>query len=301
LVLFRGQDGQVSVLDAYCPHMGAHLAEGHVDGEGLRCMFHGWKFGGDGACVDVPCLKRSHSARVRAWPVIEHYGLIWVYTGEVAACPPPEVPELGRIEVRWAIGKAFTKACHPNVVMVNAIDAHHFNTVHNMPVKLDMQDIVASRQNIRFENTTVLPRDRWWKRFLARFYAGPLTYRMSYHFGSTGIVTVGPDFWHAHILFALRPGADGQTLGQTVLPVRKRPGFSGWVVNQVEIVLARIVGAYFAKGDTKIFSTIHFDLQNPLPQDRAILRFMAHLEGQARRTWGSWELQTPARSEEAAS
>ena len=55
LVLYRGDDDRVYALDAYCPHMGAHLAEGKVEGTAIRCLFHAWKFTSAGACVEIPC------------------------------------------------------------------------------------------------------------------------------------------------------------------------------------------------------------------------------------------------------
>ena len=56
LALFRGRDGAVTALDAHCPHMGAHLAEGCVEGTTLRCRFHGWRYDAGGRCVEVPSL-----------------------------------------------------------------------------------------------------------------------------------------------------------------------------------------------------------------------------------------------------
>ncbi len=56
LVVYRAADGTPRVLDAHCPHLGAHLAVGgRVEGECLRCPFHGWKFDGEsGRCVEIP-------------------------------------------------------------------------------------------------------------------------------------------------------------------------------------------------------------------------------------------------------
>src|SRR5690606_27736715 len=54
LVVFRGVDGVAHVVDAHCPHMGAHLGGGAVVGDTLACPYHGWRFGGDGRCVDIP-------------------------------------------------------------------------------------------------------------------------------------------------------------------------------------------------------------------------------------------------------
>ena len=55
LVLFRTESGQPAVLNAFCPHLGAHLGHGgHVEGESISCPFHAWKFDGDGFCTDLP-------------------------------------------------------------------------------------------------------------------------------------------------------------------------------------------------------------------------------------------------------
>ena len=56
LVLYRGADGTPHVMDAHCPHLGAHLAVGgRVEDDCIRCPFHGWKYdGGAGKCVEIP-------------------------------------------------------------------------------------------------------------------------------------------------------------------------------------------------------------------------------------------------------
>jgi nitrite reductase/ring-hydroxylating ferredoxin subunit len=65
LVLFRGADGTPFVLDAYCPHLGAHLAAGgQVEDGCIRCPFHGWKFAGEtGRCVEVPYDENQAARR----------------------------------------------------------------------------------------------------------------------------------------------------------------------------------------------------------------------------------------------
>ncbi len=294
LVVFRGQDGAVSCLDAYCPHMGAHLAEGSVDGNGLRCFFHHWKFDPSGTCVDIPCRDKPVQASVPSWPTGEKYGLIWVWTGAEAKRPLPFVPEYEREEIDASLGNTFTKACHPSVVMINAIDAQHFNSVHALPVHLVMEPNVIHENAIQFSNTTRVPTGSALTRFIGRFYAGVLTYSMCYWYGATGSVTLGPDFWHFHIIFALRPTADGKTEGQTILVTKKRKGVLGWLTNKVVLGLTEVVGNYFAKGDTKVFATIKFDLQTPLREDVAIIRFIQHVERQRAVAFGTWAPSTLA-------
>ena len=64
LVLYRGESGAVYMVEAYCPHMGTHLAKNetsyvvldgeHIEGESIRCPYHAWKFGPDGKCNEIP-------------------------------------------------------------------------------------------------------------------------------------------------------------------------------------------------------------------------------------------------------
>ena len=94
LVIYRGQDKRVVICDAYCPHMGAHLAEGKVEGNEIRCFFHHWKFDEQGICTAIPCLAEPIPTKLKTWPTAEKYKMIWVWTGENPQQPIPFVPEL---------------------------------------------------------------------------------------------------------------------------------------------------------------------------------------------------------------
>src|SRR5262249_33065543 len=123
LAVYRGEDGVIRVVDAFCPHMGAHLAEGKVEKNGIRCFFHHWRFDENGTCDEIPCLnhKPSGNIQLKQWHVREEYGLIWVWVGEGE--PPHNVPkprDLEDEECEWMLGSRFIKACHPHVVMINA-------------------------------------------------------------------------------------------------------------------------------------------------------------------------------------
>ena len=288
IVLYRGESGRVIAMDAHCPHMGAHFAQGRVDGDSIRCFFHDWKFGADGTCSHVPCLKNPPRARVRTWPAAERYGLVWVWTGDEPTRPVPFVPEIGEDDCDAILGGTFVKKCHPNVMMINAIDEHHFNSVHDLPVDLYMRSHVVHDNLVTFSNTTKLPPTNPLTRVVGQFYAGPLTYSMAYWFGSTGTVTVGPDFFHFHIMFALRMRDGGGTEGQTILITKKRHGLAGQAVSRPALAASKAVGDYFAKGDTMVFETIKFDLQTPTKADHAIVEFIQHVEGQRAVEWGTW-------------
>jgi phenylpropionate dioxygenase-like ring-hydroxylating dioxygenase large terminal subunit len=283
LAMYRGRSGTVVALDAYCPHMGAHLAEGRVENDALRCFFHNWRFDRTGRCTDIPCQARLHSDKiqVRSWPVREKYGLIWVWAGDKAHHDVPEIPELEGAAYDCRLGKAFVKGCHPNVVMVNAIDEQHFHTVHRLPGSiLRMEPEAINAHNIRFNNRAAVPASHWLGRIIRHFYQDVLTYSLSYWYGSLGMVTFGPDFLHLHVMFALREGPAETTEGQTILFTRHRRGPFGWLINRLILGLTGLGAGYFAIGDTRVFQTIRFHFKTPIPADRSVIDFIRHFETQ---------------------
>ena len=85
LVVYRPARGAVNgravVMDAYCPHLGAHLAYGgKVDGECIDCPFHGWRFNREGKCILIPYANKvPEVARTGVWPVeeVDNSVLVW--------------------------------------------------------------------------------------------------------------------------------------------------------------------------------------------------------------------------------
>ncbi|OLP19403.1 (2Fe-2S)-binding protein [Leptolyngbya sp. 'hensonii'] len=288
LALYRGRDGRAIAVDAYCPHMGAHLAEGRVEEDGLRCFFHNWKFNTQGHCIEMPGVEPLIPLQIQTWPTAEHYGLIWVWTGTTPSSPPPTVPELEQADCDVRLGAHFYKNCHPNVVMINAIDAHHFNTVHNLPLEIHFVKQDRQDKAILFSNTTRGGQDSWLIRLIQPLYKQEGTYSLCYWYGSTGTVTLGPDCLHFYILFTLRMLPEGKTEGQTVLITPKRSGVAGWLLNRLILQVTQWVGNYFARGDTRIFQTIQFDFQTPTKADQSIIQFIQHLEQQPAIAWKTW-------------
>jgi phenylpropionate dioxygenase-like ring-hydroxylating dioxygenase large terminal subunit len=134
-VLFRGEDGNPTLLDAHCPHLGAHFGYGgRVEGNDIICPFHGWRFGSSGRCTEVPYASRiPPRAAVHAYRVQEHSGMILAYFGAEGSEPDYEVPVLEEIgDPAWTpLQHAHMEiATHPREVIENIADFAHFGPVH---------------------------------------------------------------------------------------------------------------------------------------------------------------------------
>jgi phenylpropionate dioxygenase-like ring-hydroxylating dioxygenase large terminal subunit len=92
LIAFRDSAGRTGLFNNACPHRGASLFFGRNEEEGLRCVYHGWKFDVTGTCVDMPSEPAESNfkskVRVKAYPTIERGGVIWAYMGPREKAPP---------------------------------------------------------------------------------------------------------------------------------------------------------------------------------------------------------------------
>jgi len=142
LVAYRGQEGgQVHILDAYCPHMGADLSKGCVKGNSIVCPFHSWSWGADGVCDDIPYANRiPPKAVIKSWPTTEQNGLLFVWNDPENNPPLPE-QHPRRIEdyysgewTNWSVTKL---TIHSNCreLVDNMADMAHFGPVHYSNVK----------------------------------------------------------------------------------------------------------------------------------------------------------------------
>src|SRR6266852_2377512 len=96
LIAFRTTSGKIGLIQNHCPHRGASLFFGRNEEEGLRCVYHGWKFDTIGACVDMPSepAERNFRNKVKAtaYLCIERGEVVWAYMGPRTT--PPPLPDL---------------------------------------------------------------------------------------------------------------------------------------------------------------------------------------------------------------
>ncbi|MEV5879493.1 Rieske 2Fe-2S domain-containing protein [Streptomyces sp. NPDC052101] len=138
LVVFQGaEDGELHVLNAYCPHMGGNLARGSVKGDTVACPFHDWRWSGNGRCADIPYARRvPPRARTRAWLTLEENKQLYVWH-DPEGNPPPEGVTIPRIEgvdsdewSDWTWKTLRVEGSHCREIVDNVVDMAHFFYVH---------------------------------------------------------------------------------------------------------------------------------------------------------------------------
>jgi phthalate 4,5-dioxygenase len=132
-VAFRNSDGVVGVLDEQCSHRSASLMLGRVEGSGIRCLFHGWKFAVDGVVMETPTVadpKFRERFKARARPVREAGGMIWAYFGPKELEPPfPHWPYFDCPQER-RLSVTFVVPCNYVQVQEALLDSAHVTILH---------------------------------------------------------------------------------------------------------------------------------------------------------------------------
>lgn len=162
LVVWRGEDDEPHVMDAYCPHLGAHLGYGgRVAGCEIVCPFHWWQFDGDGRNTSIPYLgTRNSSARIPAYPTVDRNGFVFFWYHPTGEAPLWELPVLDEywdggwteyVPATWKVRAPWQELAE------NGPDFVHLRTVHGTPDVPDLESyecdgfMARMRSSVRFQ------------------------------------------------------------------------------------------------------------------------------------------------------
>ncbi len=134
LVLFRDKKGNVGLVADRCPHRGASLAYGRVEGRGIACAYHGWLFDTKGDCLETPAepaeSKFHLTVKVKSYPVQKFIGLYWTYMGPE---PVPFIPKYDVWVRKDGRRRLFVQPqldCNWFQAMENSVDPSHLQILH---------------------------------------------------------------------------------------------------------------------------------------------------------------------------
>ncbi|MEA2641610.1 MAG: hypothetical protein QOF51_3004 [Chloroflexota bacterium] len=134
LIAFRDSTGKVGLFAQNCPHRGASLFFGRNEEEGLRCVYHGWKFDVSGQCVDMPNepAESNFKSKIKttAYPCQERGGVVWAYMGPRQEPPPlPMLEPNMLLDGEWTVTAAM-RECNYFQALEGDIDTSHAQFLH---------------------------------------------------------------------------------------------------------------------------------------------------------------------------
>jgi 5,5'-dehydrodivanillate O-demethylase len=129
--LYRGQSGRAFVIDYRCPHRGAQMHLGWIEGDTIRCVYHGWKFDCSGQCIEQPAEEAGFASKIqiKTYPTREYLGFVFAYFGDgnPPAFPPfPHRTTEGIIQV-WNVEQV---PCNYLQSFENSMDEVHVAFTH---------------------------------------------------------------------------------------------------------------------------------------------------------------------------
>ena len=134
LVAFRNTSGTVGMLDEFCAHRRASLFIGRNEEDGLRCVFHGWKYDVHGNCVDMPNelpeFDIKEKIHLRTYPVVEQGGVAWAYLGPKEHQPPPPNFEFTQVPETHRRATKVIEECNWLQGLEGGIDSIHSSFLH---------------------------------------------------------------------------------------------------------------------------------------------------------------------------
>lgn len=283
LALYRGHDGKVRAMDAFCPHMGADLGNGEVIENKLRCYFHQWEFNGDGSVAHVPALEKAPcGVGVNSYPVEEKYGHIWVYSGHEADHPVPVAPGLEESDADALYVKEITLFAHHHVLMAGGIDLNHFATVHNLDIDFKF-DVEEDNSQFTWKLEGDLPSVGLKARF-GKWLIGPkFRYQMKFSGGSTTAITYGYEqkfkgtgrrLPSLHILWGAIPQENGVSKVKIFLLTKKRKGLFGKLTNAALYFLTFGLLTILRDEDAKAFPNMRFQTGHLVKGDESVARLV---------------------------
>ena len=214
LVMYRDLDGLAYVTDDRCPHLGSDLSLAQVTPQGLRCDFHGWCWGKDGACVDAPGNANPPRRRLRHYASAERWGFLWAWLGGEPAFDLPVVPP--HLTRRVVLAPQRVRA-HSDVIFSNGFDLAHFGPSHGIEATTAALDVGPWSIDHRIVGRLARRASLSWVGLGGR----DLDFSFTQHGGGIVFVHVRRPIEFL-IFFTLRPDARLESRTRTMLFLRRR-------------------------------------------------------------------------------
>ena len=269
VILFRREDGTPAALEDRCCHRHLPLSEGKLVGDAVQCGYHGLMFDTAGACVQVP--GQTHvppDARIKAYPVTERYGLVWIWMGDTARADEALIPDTHQNDhPDWtSLGGVTHIACNYQLFVDNLLDLTHETFVHVDTI--GHETVAATPMKASWTDDTVTV-ERWMLGFEPPPYFAKLL-------GTSGKV----DRWQYIYFYPpchLRLDV-GVAIAGTGAPEGDRSqGITTWVINSITPETERSMYSFwalprdFARDDEELTQRLTDQVRKIILEDKVVV------------------------------
>ena len=288
VVGYRTKDGRPVALDARCWHLGADLGLGDVVGDCVRCPFHGWQFGPDGACRHVPAQDSPPAeARQQSFATAEAGGRACVFPSARPTHPLPFFDSVAAEGLHAARPFEFRLRCPWWLVSTNGFDLQHFRGAHDRrlvePPVVSSPHPAAYRGVATFEVTGDSWRDRLTRRVSGRF----VTMDVTVWAGSLVFVKAtfrrtieGPGRTTSYGMVEIRPepAPDGESYTRVcvTIMVRRRLGVAA-SLDVLDVEVRRAFIRAFLEPDARLLDGARYRPERFIAADRMMASYLTWL------------------------
>jgi nitrite reductase/ring-hydroxylating ferredoxin subunit len=295
IVVYRGEDGVARATLPYCKHMGADLSVGDVQGNDLRCPFHHWQYGPDGACTKIPSGDRIPSAaKLTTLPTEEKRGMIWVFLGST---PLYDVPDLVEWDPETIASRYFEVALDeplrvdPWIFGSNAFDYQHLRVLHNSPIDADASSMDVHDYTI--DNSMVA---------MTNDVGGALNFNKVTMFGTNSVVSHGR--WGEHLMQHIGAGSPMGSQGTKffILITVPAAGVNGRKSADVEhdLDILQKMHTQLFNEDLPVLNSIRPGRNMFVKSDQTLARYFRYARGYPRTSLREIEREGSARAKAVA-
>ncbi|HEY4596665.1 MAG TPA: Rieske 2Fe-2S domain-containing protein, partial [Thermoanaerobaculia bacterium] len=267
LVAFRTESGRLVVMDGECAHLGADLGFGDVVGETIRCPFHHWQYGCDGACVSVP-----GQGRLQTYPAEERHGYLFFFNGREPLFPLPFF--LGEDPASYVASEVFRYVadCTWYMNSAHAFDRQHFAAVHDRelmaPPVIDCPALYARRNSYLAKVVGDTAFDRVLRRTAGRTVKTTLTIWG----GTFAVITADFERVRSGFLMAMEPLEDGHTLCHGIVLAPRPRGLSR-LLAPLQLRLRRLFTFGYLKEEARRLRSTRYKPGSLGPADQDMIDF----------------------------
>ena len=141
LLAVRDSEGRLGLIDEFCAHRGVSLWFGRNEKGGIRCPYHGWKYGVDGTCQEIPSEPAASAMcdriKLKSYPLIERGGVLWTYMGPPELQPPEPEWEFATVPAEQSFTSKRLQESNWLQALEGGIDSSHVSFLHSGNLNTD--------------------------------------------------------------------------------------------------------------------------------------------------------------------